>query len=74
MAADQGVVEGRGPSHISHWRLLMDQAAVLPEIVHFPYSGSGTDKNPFVVTWTPNDPRDPYNFFRIKKLALTFHY
>jgi multidrug resistance protein len=71
MAGDKDDIEGGGPSHLSLWRLIIDQAAVLPAVVDFPYPGSGTDEDPFVVTWIPNDPRNPYNFSPVKKWGMT---
>ncbi|KAL5360339.1 major facilitator superfamily domain-containing protein [Aspergillus floccosus] len=47
------------PTRIPHWRLIVDQGVVTQEIIDYPYAGSGTEDDPFIVTWIPNDPRNP---------------
>jgi multidrug resistance protein len=50
------------PRHIPYWRLMSDQGFVTREIIDYPYAGSGTEEDPFVVEWIPNDPRNPMQF------------
>lgn len=50
------------PRHIPYWRLMTDQGFVTQEIIDYPYAGSGTEEDPFVVEWIPNDPRNPMQF------------
>src|SRR5215471_2790355 len=64
--------ESPKPKAIPHWRQVVDQGAVTPEIVSYPYPGSGTDDDPFVVQWIPNDPRNPMLFSAMKKWSITF--
>ncbi|PYI08225.1 MFS general substrate transporter [Aspergillus sclerotiicarbonarius CBS 121057] len=59
------------PSKIPFWRLVFDHKVVTPEIVNFPYEGSGTEESPYVVTWIPNDPRNPMNFRVLSKWLYT---
>ena len=47
------------PRKIPHWRLITDQAVVTQEIIDYPYVGSGTEDDPYIVEWIPNDPRNP---------------
>lgn len=61
-----------GVMRLSHWRIIIDQAGIVPEVVEFPYLGSGTSEDPFQVTWIPNDPRNPRNFSMTKKWLLAF--
>ena len=59
------------PRKIPYWRMLMDQRAVTQEIVDYPYVGSGTVEDPYVVEWIPNDPRNPVLFGNGFKWAYT---
>jgi hypothetical protein len=44
---------------VSWFRLVYDQALITPEVLNWPYSGSGTEESPFVVVWMDNDHRNP---------------
>ncbi|EAW12568.1 MFS transporter [Aspergillus clavatus NRRL 1] len=55
-------IESIQPSRISHWRLIYDQGALTQEIIDYPFAGSGTEEDPYLVTWIPNDPRNPLEF------------
>ncbi|RMD42265.1 hypothetical protein DV735_g2891, partial [Chaetothyriales sp. CBS 134920] len=50
------------PKSFSLFRLIVDQARVNDEILHHTYAGSGTESDPYVVTFLPAD-RDPGNPF-----------
>ncbi|KAI9742148.1 MAG: hypothetical protein M1818_004048 [Claussenomyces sp. TS43310] len=60
-----------GQSAIPYWRLIIDQAVVTPRIVNHAYEGSGTDKDPYLVTWIEDDPRDPMRFPVARKWLYT---
>ena len=47
---------------IPYWRLVIDQAGITPEVSNHEYKGSGTSEDPYLVSWIPNDPRNPMNF------------
>lgn len=64
-------VESGKPKQIPHLKQVIDQAGLTPEVEQYPYSGSGTDDDPYVVTWIPNDPRNPMNYSKLKKWTLT---
>ena len=49
-------------TRIPYWRILTDQGFCTPEVIEFPYAGSGTEDDPHVVEWIPNDPRNPMEF------------
>lgn len=36
-----------------------------------PYEGKGTDEDPFVVVWLPNDPKNPYNWSPARRWTVT---
>ncbi|OTA54163.1 MFS general substrate transporter [Hypoxylon sp. EC38] len=56
---------------IPYWRLVIDQAGVTPEVADFPYEGSGTEADPYIVTWIPDDPRNPMNFSAFRRWLIT---
>ncbi|KAJ5578369.1 uncharacterized protein N7459_007333 [Penicillium hispanicum] len=56
---------------IPFWRLVVDQGVVTQEIIDYPYPGSGTDDDPYVVSWIPDDPRNPMLFSETKKWSYT---
>lgn len=65
---------GSRPKHarsIPFWRLVADQGAVTQDILDHPYPGSGTDHDPFVVSWIPDDVRNPMRFTMARKLTIT---
>ncbi|KAJ5297023.1 uncharacterized protein N7443_007916 [Penicillium atrosanguineum] len=64
--------ELQSQSYISFWRLLIDQRVVTPEVLHHNYEGSGTDEDPYVVSWLPIDPRNPMQFSMARKAVITF--
>lgn len=70
-AGDPSKVESSAQRKIPYWRLVADQGVVTQEIVDYPYPGSGTEKDPYSVTWIPDDPRNPMTFSNVKKWSIT---
>ncbi|KAI9931943.1 hypothetical protein MW887_009444 [Aspergillus wentii] len=64
-------IESSTPTKLPYWRLVVDQGIVTQEIIDYPYPGSGTDEDPYAVTWIPNDPRNPMLFSETKKWTIT---
>ncbi|KAJ5834159.1 Major facilitator superfamily domain general substrate transporter [Penicillium robsamsonii] len=64
-------IESSVPTKIPFWRMVFDQGVVTQEIIDHPYPGSGTEEDPYAVTWIPNDPRNPMNFSEVRKWTLT---
>ncbi|KAJ5126850.1 hypothetical protein N7448_007629 [Penicillium atrosanguineum] len=64
-------IEHTAPTKIPYFRLVFDQGVVTQEIIDYPYPGSGTEDDPYAVTWIPNDPRNPMNFSEFKKWSFT---
>ena len=56
---------------ISFWRLMTDHEVITRDILEFEYPGSGTESDPFVVSWLKDDPRNPMQFNMAKKVAIT---
>ncbi|TGO88333.1 hypothetical protein BPOR_0169g00120 [Botrytis porri] len=54
-----------------HWELVFDQIHVTPEVLNYPYRGSGTEQDPYVVEYIPDDRRNPLNFTVLKKWTIT---
>ncbi|KFA71249.1 hypothetical protein S40288_07806 [Stachybotrys chartarum IBT 40288] len=63
--------EPTAPTKIPYWRLVTDQAGVTTEVANHPYQGSGTEDDPYLVQWIPNDPRNPMLFSDKKKWFIT---
>ena len=55
----------------SHWQLVIDQTHITSEVAHWPYKGSGTEKDPYVVVYIDNDRRNPMLFPQWKKWMIT---
>ena len=66
----QGLKHKEPPSSVSHWRLVFDQSFITPAVREWPYRGSGTPDDPFVVVWTDDDARDPMRMPEWKKWML----
>lgn len=64
-------IEPAHPTKINFFRLITDQGVVTQEIIDYPYPGSGTEEDPYVVTWIPNDPRNPMLFSQTMKWTFT---
>lgn len=68
--AEKDIESGR-PRQIPHMRQVIDLAGVTPEVEKYDYPGSGTEDDPYVVTWIENDPRNPMLYSKLKKWSLT---
>lgn len=63
--------ESSQPTKIPHFRQVLDQAGITPEVQKWDWEGSGTEEDPYVVTWIENDPRNPMLYSPLKKWSLT---
>jgi len=64
-------VQRKDQKRASNWQLVIDQTHVTPEVLNYLYKGSGTEEDPYVVEYIPNDRRDPMLFPRWRKWAIT---
>lgn len=64
-------IESTLPTSIPYFRLVFDQGVVTQQIASHPYLGSGTEDDPYAVTWIPDDPRNPMRFSQVKKWTFT---
>ncbi|KAK5561923.1 MFS siderochrome iron transporter 1 [Exophiala xenobiotica] len=56
---------------VPHWRLVASQTLITDAVANYPYNGSGTEDDPYVVEFIPNDPRNPMEFSQVKKWFIT---
>ncbi|KAJ5664196.1 major facilitator superfamily domain-containing protein [Penicillium longicatenatum] len=56
---------------IPFWRQIVDQGAITKHVPQQKYLGSGTEQNPFIVTWIPDDPSNPKHYGMGKKIGIT---
>ncbi|CAG7925403.1 unnamed protein product [Penicillium olsonii] len=59
------------PSKISFWRMILEQGVITQQIAEHAYPGSGTEQDPYVVSWIEDDPRNPMLFKNTSKWAIT---
>ena len=55
----------------NYFNAVFSHALITPEVINYDYNGSGTEDDPFVVEFIPNDPRDPMGFSFFTKWAIT---
>ena len=60
------------PRKIPFWRLMTDQHVITQEILDHKYPGSGSEDDPYVVSWIPKDPRNPMDFSMARKVVIVF--
>ena len=63
-------VESGKPKPIPHFKQVVERAPITPAILDWHYDGSGTDDDPYIVTWIDNDPRNPMLYSTLKKWIL----
>ena len=63
--------QNNAPEKASHWQLVIDQTHVTSKVINWPYKGSGTEKDPYVVVYIDNDRRNPILFPKWKKWMIT---
>jgi hypothetical protein len=59
------------PHSISHWRLLIDHSGITQHVLRHRYPGSGTEEDPYRVSWVADDPRNPMRFSTFRKIFMT---
>ncbi|KAI0598589.1 major facilitator superfamily transporter [Biscogniauxia sp. FL1348] len=65
-------VESRQPRDgLSYFQRQFDQAGVTPAVLEWQYRGRGTEEDPYVVDFLPDDPKDPMAFPGWKKWFIT---
>lgn len=64
-------IESSAPTKIPYWRLVLDQGVLTQAVIDQSYPGSGTDEDPFEVTWIADDTRNPMNWSDVRKWTYT---
>ncbi|KAJ5433499.1 uncharacterized protein N7458_012655 [Penicillium daleae] len=70
MLGGTGHVLQTHPVKISPWRILVGHGAITQAVLDHEYPGSGTEEDPFAVTWIPDDCRDPHLFSFPRKICI----
>lgn len=65
------MAEAPSVQKIPYWRIVFDQAGVTDAVRDYPYPGSGTEEDPYLISWIPDDPRNPFNFSQTTKWFIT---
>jgi hypothetical protein len=68
--AEKDDLEDPSPNHLSLFRLVIDQARVTQEVLKHPYPGSGTQEDPYIVTYTPTDVGNPFNWTTSRRWTI----
>lgn len=69
--AEKQVVVDSPPKKFSLFRLVADQARIDEDVKNYPYEGSGTTEDPYVVNFIPNDAGNPMNWSRGLRWTIT---
>lgn len=56
---------------ITHFQRVFHQGVLDNDIIEHSYNGSGTETDPFLVTWIDNDPVNPMNYSVSLKWSIT---
>ncbi|KAI5300983.1 hypothetical protein KEM55_003407 [Ascosphaera atra] len=56
---------------IPYWRQVATPGAVNDYIINQHYDGSGTEEDPYSVSWLENDPRNPMAYGQVRKWTVT---
>jgi hypothetical protein len=59
------------PKTISYWRMLVDHAGVTEALLRHQYAGSGSEDDPYAISWIANDSRNPMEFSMTQKIFMT---
>jgi hypothetical protein len=58
-------------NRISHFQRVLHQGVLNDDIISHQYKGSGTEDDPFLVTWIENDAVNPMNYPMALKWSIT---
>ncbi|KUI62879.1 putative transporter mfs2 [Cytospora mali] len=58
-------------SHVSHFKIVFDQAGVTRDALEWRYPGEGTEEHPYAVDFLPCDPFNPQGWGAGKKWFIT---
>ena len=58
------------PKTLSYWGVLTNHKAITQDVLTYKYDGSGTEDDPYAVSWLPDDPRNPMNISMAQKITI----
>ena len=61
----------RPGERVPHWRIVQSQTLITDAVLNYHYKGSGTEQDPYLAEFIPNDPRNPMEFPVWKKWFIT---
>ena len=64
-------IEAIKPTRIPFFRQVFNKTGITPEVQKWDYAGSGTDEDPYMVTWIDGDPRNPMLYSGVVKWSVT---
>lgn len=67
---DHDRVEATTRSQIPFWHQIWNSIGITPEVRNWKYNGSGTQDDPYIVTWIDQDPRDPMRYSALTRWSL----
>ena len=59
------------PERVPYWKLITSRSLVTDKIWSHKYDGAGTEEDPYIVEWVPQDPYNPMLYPRPMKWMLT---
>ncbi|KAL6719033.1 hypothetical protein ACLMJK_003268 [Lecanora helva] len=59
------------PKAAPHYRCVLSQTLITDDVLKYPYTGRGTDSDPYIVDWIPGDPRNPMTLPKAMKWVIT---
>src|SRR5882757_6000953 len=69
--AEKHDFEEPSPRQLSLFRLVVDQARVTQEVLKYPYPGSGTSEDPYIVSYIPQDAGNPFNWSNGRRWTIS---
>lgn len=69
-SVEEASVPNAIPKQHSLTKLVTDQARIDDAVLNYKYDGSGTEADPFVVTWIPDDAGNPMNWGKGRKWTI----
>jgi hypothetical protein len=64
-------VEGARPAGLSYMQQVFNDTGMTADVENWDYDGSGTEEDPYVVTWIDHDPRNPMLYSETTKWSIT---
>ena len=63
-------VESGAFKPLPHFKQVLDQGGITSAVLDWHYDGSGSEEDPYIVTWIDHDPRNPMLYNPVKKWLI----